>query len=451
MKLMLMMAFCISLPAFANLDKAPDSFQVTGGKAIFIDIRSVDSSLDVDLDQRSINVTSRIEFSTRHEGFPLFDLVPEIKAASLNGMPVDISLVDSPEGASQMRMIKKMAQPGEHVLIIEHKIETNVRFSNNNAEMAFWMSDLSERHYLERYLPANLEYDQYQYTMNIKFNRETVDRHEIFTNGVLRETRPNQYRIVFPEYFTASSFYFHMTKKDKFTIQKTNFKSIDGRRIPLTIYSSSSFNVSRAERSTRKIIQELEEKFGAWGHPSLTIYVAGSGGMEYAGATMTSLWALGHELIHSYFARGVFPVRGNAGWIDEAIASWRDDGYRSRRSPGFRTSSMGAHSQYRRSTDRRAYDQGADFMEYINFRLESQGGLSSFLKSLYATHMHQTISTKNLQNLLESYSGEDYAQDFKRYILGGSKKTHSHDQANEQKSENFYHPKLTKKEELDLI
>jgi hypothetical protein len=56
--------------------------------------------------------------------------------------------------------------------------------------------------------------------------------------------------------------------------------------------------------------------------------------MEYCGATMTDPGALGHELTHSWFARGVMPANGNTGWIDEAVASWRDDGYpRASRAP----------------------------------------------------------------------------------------------------------------------
>ena len=76
-------------------------------------------------------------------------------------------------------------------------------------------------------------------------------------------------------------------------------------------------------------MRELEQTYGPYPHEALLIYCTGniSGGMEYAGATMTSLEALGHEITHSWFARGVMPANGNAGWIDEAIARWRDRGY----------------------------------------------------------------------------------------------------------------------------
>jgi hypothetical protein len=88
-------------------------------------------------------------------------------------------------------------------------------------------------------------------------------------------------------------------------------------------------NTFLAIQVARNVMQELEQTFGAYPHETLLVYCTGasSGGMEYAGAAMTSQAALGHEITHSWFARGVMPANGSAGWIDEAIARWRDLGY----------------------------------------------------------------------------------------------------------------------------
>ena len=78
---------------------------------------------------------------------------------------------------------------------------------------------------------------------------------------------------------------------------------------------------------TEHYINVLESNFGPFPHDSVTIFAkpgAGRGGMEYAGATATTLGSLRHELNHSYFARSAVPVNGNAGWIDEAIAEWEE-------------------------------------------------------------------------------------------------------------------------------
>src|SRR5690606_27098526 len=89
-----------------------------------------------------------------------------------------------------------------------------------------------------------------------------------------------------------------------------SLRSVDGRMIPAVVYTAKSFwggstSLNQLKAMASEVFHELEGDYGAWPHPSLVIYNAGMGGMEYCGATMTSTSALGHELFHSYFARGV--------------------------------------------------------------------------------------------------------------------------------------------------
>jgi hypothetical protein len=143
------------------------------------------------------------------------------------------------------------------------------------------------------------------------------------------------------------------------------------------------------------------------------------GGMEYGGATMTSTGALGHELIHSWFARGVMPANGNAGWIDEAIASWRDNGY-PRRTTGFSNSpiNLGGFSQYRRHTTSAAYSSGASFISYLDGTLASVGGMKEMLTLLWIEKRRQTITVPMFQSFLEEKSGKDLSQLFNFYVYG---------------------------------
>ncbi|MFE3229783.1 hypothetical protein [Nocardia sp. NPDC059228] len=48
--------------------------------------------------------------------------------------------------------------------------------------------------------------------------------------------------------------------------------------------------------------------------------------MEYNQACTTSLAALPHEVLHSWFARGVTPAGQADGWWDEGFARFHDDG-----------------------------------------------------------------------------------------------------------------------------
>jgi hypothetical protein len=172
---------------------------------------------------------------------------------------------------------------------------------------------------------------------------------------------------------------------------------------------------------TKKILRELERDYGPWPHPRLLIYGTKlSGGMEYVGATATSLISLGHELQHSYFAKGILPANGNSGWMDEGIASWRDKKHQSHSSPNYDGFNLGDHSIYTRKTDSNSYVKGRSFFAYMNFKLKQAGkrGLKDFLKIYFEKRKFTTVTTQDLISDLEEYSGLSLQADFDKYIFG---------------------------------
>jgi hypothetical protein len=443
----ILLSLILATTANANISKAPQNFKLKNGeKAVFVDFKRVDSEIIYDFKSETVSAITTIEFENFESGSPLFDLVPNVDSATLNSLAVSIKEISDPDNFTSYKMVSKNIAPGIHTLIIKNKFTTMVSFDSDYVNSAFFMSDLSDRSYIEKFIPANIEYDQYLLNLDIKLtNSKKIPQHIIYTNGVTT-SNGNHFKISFPEYFTASSFYFHMTKKGRLPTEKFNYTSISGRIFPVVIYAKSNWSLSGKKKKTISILDELEAKLGAWSHPTLTIYIAGQGGMEYSGATITSSSALGHELTHSYFARGVMPVDGNSGWMDEAIASWRDKGYKETKKPSFSSTSMSAHSQYRRSTDRKAYSQGANFMAYLNHELKAVGGLITFLKDMHTKYTHSNITTLTFKKELESFSGRDFTKDFNQYIFGKKNIIDT-----KHLSENPYHPKLTEKQLYELL
>jgi hypothetical protein len=138
--------------------------------------------------------------------------------------------------------------------------------------------------------------------------------------------------------------------------------------------------------------------------------------MEYAGATSSGTDSLYHELNHSYFARHVLPGDGDAGWIDEAIASWQDNGFPELPSIDFKTN-MGSRGMYIRYTDSRAYSEGMEFMGYLQSLLKKEGGLIPFLKQYHDQWKENHIYTLGLQGFLEKTTGRSFAQAFQHFIM----------------------------------
>jgi hypothetical protein len=425
MKKILYILMLVSYAAMANMDKAPPSFQFKDSTAVYVDFQEASYDLNYDFDKQSLVVTTQIILKQNTDGHIIFDLVSDATSFKLDGEVINASVVRAPSSASSYRIAQKKTTAGIHILDVTNVVTKNVSFTTSGVSSAFWMSDLNDRRYLESYVPTNLEFDQYKMTFTVNFNNFPKQQ-KMFANGQVVEVSRNKFIISYPDYYTASSLYYHTAHEDRFDIVESTFKSIDGREIPVTIYRTKGSSISSFSRETPKILNELESNFGPFPHQKIVIYGAGQGGMEYCGATMTSLSALGHELTHSYYARGIMPARGNSGWVDEAIASWRDSGYPSRRSTGFRSTQMAGHSVYRRFTDRDAYGRGAKFMAYLNYLLADQGGLKPFIKKFKDAWLFKPFFTIDFQTALETHMNRSLSSEFNQYVygLGGIEKNH---------------------------
>ena len=420
------------------------------GENVFIDFKEARSTITYDLQSYTVEAHTEIQFHQDKNGYPIFDLLPPVNEIKLDGANVTAISKRLPDDASQSKIISQQVSRGDHRLEIKNNIERLVSFDsyNKTVRSAFWMSDLSDRRYLERYLPTNFEYDQYQNTFEVKIINTTKE-HIIYANGNVQEIGFNHFEITFPEHYTSSSIYFHLVEKNAYPETKFNYISIDGRVIPVTVYSDQNLQVFKDD--SLRILAELERDYGAWPHEFLIVYGAGMGGMEYAGATRTSLRALGHELHHSYFARNMMPARGNTGWIDEALASWRDNGYPRTSVGSLQYSKMGGHSIYRRTTDTDAYSKGARLMAYFNYRLEDKGGLRPFLKKYFAEHKAESFLTATFKDELEAHLGQQLDNIFNPYVFGRAYQTNQKLHITHEEADNPMHPKMTDNQLIMLL
>lgn len=421
------MKLLIALSLFASVALAngneklhrPKSFSANGGQAVFADFSEAHYHITYDVIQNKALVKAEIKLETQEAGFPVFDSFTAPSSVILNGAEVQSIETKTPDNATSLRLINKSTPAGVHTLKIELPLTTLVEFGSGGVKSAFWTSDLTDRKYLERYLPANLEFDQVKMTFTINFIG-AKNKQVIYTNGVTSEVSANTFKVVYPSYYTSSSIFFHTVPEGSMNELRYTLKSLDGREIPVVLYAAKSpfgSNLERLKNKTTEIFHELEGDYGAFPHPSITAYFAGSGGMEYCGATMTSESALGHELFHSYFARGVMPANGNAGWVDEALASWRDEGYQTLSSLSG-SSGMSAHAYYTRTTDRAAYSFGERFMSYMDGKLKSKGGLKPFMRYMVDKKVFRPFVVDEFIQEMSDFYGVPVAEDFKKYTFG---------------------------------
>lgn len=422
MKLLIALTLLTSLAYAGQNDKAhtPKSFAVNGGKAVFADFSEANYTITYDVTKKQASAIAEIKFELVEAGFPIFDSVTAPTSVMLDGVAVAAVEGRTPNSETTLRFINKTTSAGVHLLKVEVPLTALVEFTADGVKSAFWTSDLKERQFLERYLPANFEFDQVKMTFNVNVIGAKT-KQVIYTNGVVSQSKnSNSYKISYPAYYTSSSIFFHMVPQGSTTESRFSLKSIDGREIPTVVYfSKSSFGTSleRLKAKTIEVFHELESDYGPFPHPSLTVLQAGMGGMEYCGATMTDFSALGHELFHSYFARGVMPANGNAGWVDEALASWRDDGYGSL-STLSGSSGMSSHPYYTRTTDTAAYTFGQRFMSFLDGKLKSKGGLKPFMRHMVDKKVFKPFFVEEFITEMSSFYQVDLDSDFKKYTFG---------------------------------
>lgn len=404
------------LEANASINQAPPNFNYKNAKAVYIDITSAHYSLSYDLNSEIATVESKINFTMPESGYAIYDLVATPKMEMLDGTPLISETIKDPDSISKMRVLPTLIEKGNHELIVKHVLEEGVSFKNAGVASAFWMSDLDDRQYLEQYLPSNLEFDSFPMVFHVEILNGSGKPHKVRANGTVVSLGENRFDIEFPAFYTTSSVYFHLLPENAVPSKEFTITSIDGRILPVEIYTTRGIQSYVDE--VQKVIKELENDYGPFPHSKIIVYGSGMGGMEYSGATMTELRAVGHELFHSYNARAVMPANGNSGWMDEALSSWRDINYTLRSSPGGKTE-MAGHSVYTRETDRDAYTRGRDFISWIANRFNKDGkDFKAFLKGYFNKNFYSTVTTDYFKSEIENYSGYQLTSEFNDYIYG---------------------------------
>ncbi len=404
--------------AFGALNHAPPAFSYKDARAVYVDFESADYAITYDAEAKTAVVESTVRFALPSEGYAIFDLVTQPLSVNVDGKATVATEVQDPDRASTFRVLDTRLPSGRHTLKVRHQLSTNVVFAEGAVASGFWMSDLNDRRYLEQYLPSNFEYDQYKMKISVEVLNSNVS-HVLKSNGVVTSTGNNRFEAVYPKFYSASSLYFHLFRENSF-VNNVQFylKSIDGRSIPVDIYTS--YDAQPFVTTATAVFAELEADYGPWPHEHLIIYGnAPSGGMEYSGATITSLSALGHEMMHSYHARGLMPANGNAGWMDEAMARWRDNRYPLVEALTYQSTRLAGRTVYTRMTDRMAYTEGSAFIAWVGFRMNAKGlSMKTFLRDYFQKFKHTTVTTPLFQAELTEASGLDLAPDFDQYIYG---------------------------------
>jgi hypothetical protein len=168
-------------------------------------------------------------------------------------------------------------------------------------------------------------------------------------------------------------------------------------------------------------LAELQASLGPFPMPrGLSVVLTQSGGgMEYYGATTTSLRALRHEVFHMYFACSTVARTYRDSWWDEAIDMWYELSADPAYTPiadGFRSDIVSGRSAAAVGFDRRAYDEGSRVMQAVAVGMGGRERMAAFLRDLHARRSFDPFTTWDLVDEIRAWSGQDFEERFRLWL-----------------------------------
>ena len=409
-----------------------------------ISIQTLRVAYHIDCLKQRASAKARLAFRLLADGYPMFDLVsPRIQSLRLNGSSLPsnaLSLIQTPHAKTTLLALNRPLKKNTlHTLALAYQVEKkHLRFrSHRLASFFFWMTDNEgrERRFLEQYAPANFEGDQFQLQIDL-YLQGCKGHYQVITNASRSEEhKPNQHwRLSFPRYFNSSSPFFHFFSSRPASARW--FQRSQHREIPVLLYGKKRADILQGMRLIKEVFPFYERLFGAYPHRSLVIRMvdfsqSNHHSMEYAGAIVSNLASLRHELTHMWFGRGVFPANGQAGWFDEAIATWAECGFCSfawlkkrRKLKGIRSfrdpaQNLTCGSSYRRTTRWRAYRYGMLVLAEMDALLlrHKRPPMLALLKRFYSQHKRKIVSAKDIYRFF--WEEKILRKHFQRFVMGG--------------------------------
>ena len=420
---------------------APPPIRVDDGRvAVPIHIRNVAVSVVLDARGGVGQAEALMQYRLGpHTGCPLFDLRQEVDQVWIDGRSatresvgsVDVGegpyatirVLDRPQSADSIHTIRlryRLAVPrsdlgGTYPPVLASTGVGRVRWS-------FGMGDLFDGRHLEMWVPSNLPFDHFGVELRVKLVGASTD-HMLITNGELTCGRADKWSVTFPEWFTSVSHMLELRPADEVEHVRTTVTLAPSSR-PTTIDvwkpTHGAENLRHEAARIARALTVAAGQFGPYTHDRYTCFFHGAdGGMEYVAGTTTSPGALTHEVVHSWFARGVMPARDVDGWWDEAFTTYIASGLPP--APLDFTApptELCSGRPFQRHTHPAAYTVGSKLFAGMAHTVGAEV-LRRAMRRLHTSRAGRTLSTAELeQHLIADTRAVTIVDAFHRFVYG---------------------------------
>lgn len=420
---------------------APPPTAVDGLVAVPVDVSSLAAAVVLDGSTSTASVDATLSYTVGpHDGHPFFDLRQSVDQCWLDGVAIDPSEVAAHDvGAGAFGSVRVVAHHQlagtAHTLRLTYALSTPqselggsyppalVWSAGPRVQWSWGMSDLYAGRYLEAWLPANLQFDQFPVSLDLRVTG-TVAAHSLITNGAVTELGTRHWQVVFPAWHSSLSPLLELRPSS--TVESataTVALPASGTTCSLEAWKLAGGPDDLPTRLTQlgQLLVDNETDYGRFlGDRFVLFFNGGSGGMEYAGATTTSPGALAHEVFHSWFARGISPAAQADGWWDEGFTVWHDGGADDTEPFDFLDPpvTLCSRQPFQRRTPGASYSAGSRFFRGAA-SLVGVAALNAAMRGVYSARRGQPVSTGTLEAELVARAGEPGLVDaFHRFVFG---------------------------------
>jgi hypothetical protein len=210
---------------------------------------------------------------------------------------------------------------------------------------------------------------------------------------------------------------FHLAPARSHLLAQRRVRGVDVRVLAPT----GGVTAEEAFASLDPWLAELEGAIGPFPMPrGLSVVLTQTGGgMEYYGATTTSLRALRHEVFHMYYGCSTVARTYRDSWWDEAIDMWYELSADPAYAPieeSYRSDIVSGRSAVAVGFDRRAYDQGSRILQAVATGMGGRDRMVRFLRDLHARRSFDPFTTWDLADEIQAWSGQDVRERFRLWL-----------------------------------
>ncbi len=396
-----------------------------------IDISTIAVTYDYMPESHYVDCHAKVEFTMRSgQSRPVIHLAPAIRdnagtvsAIQLNDETLnlsdesDVRIISFDESSQQALEFQRNLEANTvHTLEIFYRLFLPGLYPRFSTEV----TDIPGRGNEERFPSINTPHELARHILTFRVHGDTPFR--CIGSGLVEKTNSDvqEWTLDTEREVASYTVMFALLPQQDTILEERNINGTDVRIMAFIGGASIDWAFDMLE----PWLPELEANLGPFPMPrGLSIFlVSDGGGMEYYGATITSLWALLHEVFHMYYGCSTVNKTYRDSWMDEAIDKWYElsvdptfypmpDTYSSNIVSGRSPAAVGF--------DRRAYDEGAHIMEAVARELGGRNGMIVFLRYIHTNYSFSPFTTMDFLDYLEDYSGVDMTGRFLNWLYQG--------------------------------